>query len=89
MALFKPVATKFGSGINASYHRIENPAIVGKDKLSFSLVSFFTDPKEAEVEPMIKAVYVCDYNMDSQLNPFQQGYAHIKALPEWGGVVDC
>lgn len=89
MALFKPVATKFGGNIQASYHRVEQPSVVGKSQLSFSLVSFFVDPKESAIEPMGKSVLTCSYDMESSENPFQQAYSHIKSLPEWDGADDC
>jgi hypothetical protein len=89
MALFKPVEANFGGNIQASYHRVEHPAIIGKAQMSFSLVSFFMDPKDSGIEPMIKAVFTCAYDMESAENPFQQAYQHIKGLPEWPDAVDC
>lgn len=89
MALHKSVATKFGGGLNSSYHRIENISFTGKELISFNVCSYFVNPNETTVEPMSRAQYVCAYNLESTVNPFQQGYAHIKALPEWAGSVDC
>ena len=89
MALFKQKETNFGGNLQASYHRIENPVILGKNQISFSLVSFFTDPLETAIEPMAKVVIACGYDIDSPLNPFQQGYEYIKSLPEWENSVDC
>lgn len=89
MALFKPMATKYGDSVSATYHRVESPAIIEKDKLSFVLASFSENPLDLTIDPFVRIAYVCDYDLESSENPFQQGYAHIKALPEWSGAVDC
>lgn len=89
MALFKPVSTKFGESIKATYHRVESPAIIDKEKLSFVLASFSENPADTANEPFSRVAYVCDYAISSTLNPFQQGYEYIKSLPEWENSVDC
>ena len=89
MALFKSVPTNFGGNVNTSYHRVESLSIVGKSQLSFTLASFFVEPKKTPIEPMSKSILTCSYDMESSENPFQQAYSHIKSLPEWDGADDC
>ena len=84
MALIKTVNTDFGLEIQDAHHRVENVALIAKDKMSFQVRS------RVHVENPIfdEKLHVCSYNINGE-NPIAQAYAYLKTLEQFIDAVDC
>lgn len=85
MALLKTVQTAFGIEVKDAYHRVENVALVAKNKITFHLRS-----RADAGQQMIfyEISFECAYDITGE-NPIAQAYAHLKTLPEFSEAVDC
>ncbi|MEK7945716.1 hypothetical protein WKR98_13245 [Pigmentiphaga sp. YJ18] len=85
MALMKTVSTAQGFEALDAYHRVEAPAMEGKDLMQFTLRSYV----RREGLPFFAEKYFrCPFDLGGS-NPYQQAYAYLKSLPEFSGAADC
>jgi hypothetical protein len=85
MALQLSVETVHGFIANDAYHRVEGVQLIGKTAIAFRLRSY----KQAQGLPHFSdQPFECAYDLNGP-NPIAQAYAHLKALPEFAGAVDC
>lgn len=85
MAILKTVQTAFGLEVVDAHHRVENVALVAKNKISFQVRSRV----DAGQEMVFNEMHVeCQYDINGE-NPIAQAYAYLKTLDEFADAVDC
>lgn len=88
MALKKTVTTLHGFEAVDAYHKVVSPHVIGKETLSFSLESFNISPED-NPQPFRQNSYTTAFEMESELNVFEQAYIYLKTLTAWEDAEDC
>lgn len=85
MAILKTVQTAFGIEIKDAHHRVENVALVAKNKMTFQVRSRVDATQQVIFD---ETHFECSYDINGE-NPIAQAYAYLKTLEQFVDAVDC